>query len=108
DYLRREFMLIVGKIDSAWPHADALRKLLSPNTSLDEVFRRVCIPILLTYDSDCLAKHNKSHAAYDADFKTEVRKHYNDFADKLASKALPAELRVHLFLLPLRTKKLLI
>jgi Cap4 SAVED domain len=56
DYLRDEFLLIKGKIDPSWPHAQALEKLLEENTSLDEVFQRACIAVLLTYDSDCLGK----------------------------------------------------
>jgi len=43
DYLRGEFVLIINKIDPRWPHADVLRKLLQPEVSLDEVFKRVCI-----------------------------------------------------------------
>lgn len=34
DYLRREFAAIITKIDAKWPHADRLKKLLDPNTSL--------------------------------------------------------------------------
>jgi hypothetical protein len=108
DYLRSEFMLITGKIDNAWPHAEPLKKLLSPNTSLDEVFQRACIPVLLTYDSDCLSEHNTCSAKYVAAFKAEVQQHYEAFADRLKGKRLPAEVRFHLFLLPLHTKELLI
>lgn len=108
DYLRSEFLLLKGKIDDAWPHADALKTLLSPNTSLDEVFKRACIPVLLTYDSDCIAGHNEVSAEYIAAFSQEVDKHYLSFAEKLAEKKLPANIRVHLFLLPLHTKKVLI
>lgn len=43
NYLRDEFILIAGKIDPRWPHATELQQLLSPNTSLDDVFDRVCI-----------------------------------------------------------------
>lgn len=47
-YLRREFATITNKIDGAWPHAARLKRLLDPNTSLDEVFDAMCIPVLLT------------------------------------------------------------
>ena len=59
DYLRGEFVLIADKIDDALPHATELKKLLSPNTSLDLVFKRACIPVMLTYDSQCLTGHTR-------------------------------------------------
>ncbi|HRE83480.1 MAG TPA: DUF1837 domain-containing protein [Opitutaceae bacterium] len=100
NYLRDEFLLIKGKIDSAWPHAKALEGFLSSKKSLDEVFSKACIAVLLTYDSDCLAKYRKSDAAYKADFEVEIRKHYAAFAGK----KLPDDISIHLFLLPLHTK----
>lgn len=48
NYLRDEFLLIRGKIDSKWPQAKNLQELLSDNRSLDDVFSRVCLPVLLT------------------------------------------------------------
>jgi hypothetical protein len=108
DYLRDEFLLITGKIDDSWPHAATLKKLLSPNMSLDEVFSRACVPVLLTYDSDCLTRYNKCTDEYKAEFKIEVTKHYRSFVQRLKGKRIPAEVRIHLFLLPLHTKKVLI
>lgn len=104
DYLRTEFLLITGKIDPDWPHAAALKKLLSPNTSLDEVFRRVCIPVLLTYDSACVASSTCCDAAYRKSFEAEIRRHLATFS----AKGLPTNVRIHLFLLPLKSKKELV
>ena len=104
DYLRDEFLLLTGKIDPEWPHATSLKKLLSPNTSLDAVFRRACIPVLLTYDSACVAAHRCCDAAYCGAFESEIRAHYATFARK----KLPPAVRIHLFLLPLKCKKELV
>lgn len=104
NYLRDEFLLIKGKIDPGWPHAQAIESLLNENTSLDEVFKRVCIPVLLTYDSSCLASHNRCDEQYKSAFKTEIAKHYATFV----SKGLPKELTIHLILLPLNTKEKLL
>ena len=57
-FLRSEFALILNKVDANWPHADALKRLLEPKVSLDDVFARVCIPVMLTYDSACLTAHS--------------------------------------------------
>ena len=104
DYLRDEFMLIKGKIDPKLPHAAALKVLLDHNRSLDAVFKRVAIPVLLTYDSDCVAAHKECGAAYEKMFAEEIEKNYKTFA----ASALPKEVRIHLFLLPLKSKKELI
>lgn len=104
DFLRDEFLLLKGKIDSTWPHARALEDLLSENKSLDEVFARACFAVLLTYDSACLAQYSKCDLAYVAAFEAEIRKHYALFT----SKKLPAEITVHLLLLPLHTKEVLL
>lgn len=100
DYLRDEFALIVNKIDPIWPHAEVLKKLLRPEVSLDDIFSRVCIPVLLTYDSPCVGSHSECTATYIKAFEKEIRSHHATFC----SRGIPRELRVHLFLLPLRSK----
>jgi hypothetical protein len=102
-YLRREFAAIVNKIDSKWPLADRLKTLLDPHTSLDAVFDAACIPVLLTYDSEAVNAHDKVTAEYIAAFTSEVQQHHKTFA----AKQLP-KLRIHLFLIPLKSKKELI
>lgn len=104
DYLKDEFVLISGKIDSSWPHASELKKLLSPNTSLDHVFKKTCIPILLTYDSACVNKFTEISTAYINEFREEILKNHKLFA----SKDLPKHIILHLFLLPIKTKKELV
>lgn len=104
DYLRDEFVLIAGKIDEKWPHAEELKKLLSPNTSLDQVFKQVCIPVLLTYDSPCVARYYECSDEYVAAFTQEIRQHYEAFRGK----ELPENIKIHLFLLPLEAKERLI
>ncbi|MGE9268734.1 MAG: HamA C-terminal domain-containing protein [Verrucomicrobiales bacterium] len=108
DYLKDEFLWIKGKIDDASEHAAQLQKLLSSNTSLDVVFKRVCIPVLLTYESTCLAEHDNCSSAYCSAFEDELRLHHARFMEKLSEIALPDGLTVRLFLLPLQVKKALI
>ena len=103
DYLRNEFIAIKNKIDKKWPHAEKLEMLLDPNTSLDAVFNQACIPVLLTYDSSVLAKYEESSAEYLVEITAEFNKLYERFVDKISDKV---PLTVHLFLLPLNTKKL--
>lgn len=104
DYLRDEFALIVNKIDPKLPHATILTKLLQPEVSLDEVFQRVRIPILLTYDSSCVAEHSSCDVAYAKAFEQEIIKHHETFSGR----NLPKEILIHLFLLPIKQKDVLV
>jgi hypothetical protein len=49
DYLRSELCAITNKLDDSWGDVTQLQELLHPNNSLDKIFKRVCIPVLLTY-----------------------------------------------------------
>jgi hypothetical protein len=103
DYLRLEFAAITNKIDPGWPHADQLRKLLHPNTSLDEVFASAAIPVLLAYDSSCVSGHKAVTAEFIKTFETEVRSLHSDFL----SNPLPKFVHIHLLLVPVHSKKAL-
>jgi len=103
DYLREEFILISSKVDSRWPHADKFKKLLSERNSLDTVFKRICIPVLLTYESKTVSSFNKVSEEYQKALLEEVKNIYQKFS----SKKLP-EVRIHLFLFPLADKDRLV
>lgn len=100
NYLKREFILIGNKIDDSWPHAEKLKALIAPEVTLDKVFKRLCVPVLLTYDSAVVASHNVCDDTYLARFEEEVQEHYKTFSGS----NLPTEVRIHLFLLPLKSK----
>ena len=77
--------------------------MISDRTSLDVIFKRTCIPVLLTYDSDCVNRHSEVTASFAAALRSELDAIYASFA----SRELPS-LRVHLFLVPLACKKILL
>lgn len=103
-YLRNEFIAIINKIDNSWTHADKLKSLLHPNTSLDDIFSNTCIPVLLTYDSKILANYDNKCNEYIREISDEFQKIYKNFCNKLGE----FPLTIHLFLLPLNTKEELI
>lgn len=103
-YLRSEFAAICKKIDTQHPNRDAILKLLDPNTSIDEVFTRICIPVLLTYDSTTVAAHSRSTTAYNQEIISELEENFRRFS---AAK-LPSELKIILILIPMNTKSLLL
>lgn len=100
EWLRREFILIDSKIDSNWQHAGELRTLINKRRSLDTVFNRICIPVLITYESICVNRHTEISEDFESALKTEWEAIYTQFVDN----ELP-KLRVHLFLIPLDKKE---
>lgn len=104
DYLRTEFTLIMNKVDSSFEHHAELGLLLDPNTSLDQVFKRVRIPVLLTYDSRATAQAKELCAEYIAAAQAELLAAHSRFVGS----GLPAELAIHFILVPLATKAELI
>ncbi|MGN5518763.1 DUF1837 domain-containing protein [Halopseudomonas sp. Lyrl_26] len=101
DYLRDEFSAITNKIDKSWPSSDKLSKLLDNNTSLDEIFDSVTIPVLLSYDSGTVNSYDRVTDDFKRDFASEVNEHWNTFR----SKNLPKSVNIVLILLPLKSKK---
>jgi hypothetical protein len=105
DYLRSEFAAIVNKIDDVWPQAQQLRKLIAENRSLDQIFANICIPVLLTYDSEAVRNHDVVSDEFRKAFEEEVLRHWDSFQKALTASS---RLRVHLFLLPLKEKRALV
>jgi uncharacterized protein DUF1837 len=106
DYMRAEFAVIRNMVDDAWPHADKLKKLIHPNVSLDQIFDAVCIPVLLTYNSDTINAHQEVTEQFKKAFESEVRNHHLDFSEKNPLKV--SKIRVHLFLFPAKEKEALV
>lgn len=100
DYLRSEFAAVVNKIDDAWPYAERLKKLLHKNTSLDEVFDSLCIPVFLTYDSAAISAHKAVSNEFKDAFVKEVVEYHNLFS----TRASTIKFIIHLFLFPMRSK----
>ena len=113
NYLKSEFILIKNKIDPIWPESDSLKKLLNENTSLDVVFKQICIPVLLTYDSPVVNKNNVNNEQYLNDIREEIVSSFSKLREKLKkeyekrfSQTFP--LTVHVILIPLKEKTKLI
>lgn len=104
DYLRSEFVAILNKVDEHWPHAHQLMALLNERTSLDQVFEACCIPVLLTYDGDTTARHDVFTDEYKASLIEEMR----DIKGRFDGRVSAVPHRIHLFLVPLKTKKVLV
>lgn len=104
DFMRGEFLVVSGKIDHNWPHAERLMQLLDPNTRIEDVFDAVTIPVLLTYDSGTVASHQDRTEEYTAAFREEVARHHKNFSGR----SLPKRVKIHLLLVPLKSKQELV
>jgi hypothetical protein len=102
DYLRSEFAIVAGKIPDDHPHVAELRALMHPNTSLDAVFKRIVIPVLIAYDSSATQSHTSVCDEYLGALEVEVRRAWMKFKSGLDSE-LPVSIR--LFLIPMATKR---
>lgn len=100
NYLKAEFRLVSNKIDESWPHADRLKLLIDDDVSLDHIFTRVRIPVLLTYNSEIPHTHN----AVTDEFINELVDEFNANHAWFKNRDLPANVRIHLILVPLRDK----
>ncbi len=113
DYLKSEFILIGNKIDPSWPEAEDLHDLLSENTSLDDVFKKVCIPVLITYESDTTKSATISNDEYIQNLEQEVISEYTRLRNRLNDKYIARygeeiPITVHVFFVPLANKTELI
>jgi hypothetical protein len=109
DYLRNEFILIKNKIDPFWSESATLKGLLDDSVSLDTIFNKACIPILLTYESDVVKSCSEANDEYKEKIKKEISKAYESLRDKLNAQYqsrfnshLPVT--IHVILMPLKDK----
>jgi hypothetical protein len=101
-YLRSEFAAIWRKVDPHSPYRNQLKPLLDGrNLSMDTIFKRLRIPVLLTYDSQTLSRHVRWTADYERAITAEFEKHHREFCQA----GLPREIDIVLILLPTNTKK---
>ncbi|MCG7406590.1 DUF1837 domain-containing protein [Paenibacillus sp. ACRRX] len=104
DFLRKEFLFVSNKIDSSWPHAEKLQYLIDSRTSLDKIFSRLKIPVLLTYDSKVI----KNYKYICDDFRNELIEELEENNAKFLKSGLPQNIDFVLILIPLEEKRMLV
>lgn len=104
DYLRNEFLFISNKIDNSWEHAEKMKMLIDGRTSLDKIFKRIRIPVLLTYDSKVVSSYREVSDEY----QTKLIEELNKYHDVFRSNELPKNVDVILILIPFEQKKRLV
>ena len=80
---------------------DALVRISAMSTmELSEVVERMRVPVLLTYESECVAAHDQCHDEYCAALAAEVAGIQRRFADR----NLPSDVLIELLLVPMDKK----
>lgn len=103
-FLREEFLFVEGKIDDKWKLAAKYKELTRDRVSLDEIKKRICIPILITFDTDLYKKYTE----FTDNFKTDIRNECNRVFALLQQKCQGINIKLHVFLVPLASKKELV
>jgi hypothetical protein len=99
-FLRHEKLILGPQIDRSLPHADAIRKLLSSNTSLDALFNNAVFPVCIACDSSAIA----THKVQTADYIAAVLKELLGYRGKIDESGLPTQIRMVLVYVPLESK----
>ena len=101
DFLRREFIAIINKLDENWPHAESVAKILNENVSLDDIFDVITVPVLVTYESPTVLANTKVCEPYLYGLEAEAQQAWTRFSGRI-DPSWPVRLR--LILMPLHTK----
>lgn len=103
---REEFLTIRHHLkDSTASISKKAEELLSDATSLDKIKAKICVPMLVTYDSDV----TNAHIADTSVFRQELNTELQPFIEKYLSKTTGIkEVDVHIFFMPLKSKKRLV
>lgn len=102
DFLRKEFLAVSNKFDDGWQHSEKLRDLLDDNTSLDVIVDRLVMPVLLTYQSKTVKKHDKVCDEYVEELIAEARAAWDSFKGQLPA-GFPVT--IYFIVLPLEDTK---
>jgi len=99
--LRDEFMLISNDIDADDEIGQKALKLIDRGNSLDDITKKICIPVLLTYESQAVNKHTIVSSDFQSDLQKEVTKHIEAFNGL----ATDIEIDIHVFIFSVGQKK---
>ena len=103
---REEFIVIKHHLKGN--QASIARKaeeLLSDAVSLDKIKAKICVPILVTYESDVVSTHTTDGSIFRNQLRAEIEPFIKSYLDKISS---VKEVDVHVFLMPLKSKERLI
>lgn len=99
-FLNNEKLLLGPQVSNDIPHSTKIKKLLSAETSLDELVANAVFPVLIAANSDA----TKSHASASDDYSAEVEAEMKALWDKLRASGLTEHIKIKLIYVPLGDK----
>jgi Cap4 SAVED domain len=99
-FLSAQKVIVGSKIEDDFEDYDDVKKLFDLNTSLDEITKRLIVPIMITYDSAAVGLATALDDAYVAAVQAELQDLFSD----LSSKHAGLELVLKAVFIPLKSK----
>ena len=103
-YLRSEFTAICNKFDDNHPSTKEISEMLGKYNSLDNIFKKLVIPTLITYESATVRDYNSISENFENALDQEIKKNYTYFVDKIGK----IDIIIHLIMVPLYQKSALV
>ena len=102
--MQKEFLTIRNHFDDSHEATKQAEILMSGFTSLDEIKARLCIPVLIAYESPATITHKKISDKFLEELDTEIQEHTDTFLDKFKLED-NLDVDIHVFFFPLKDKK---
>jgi hypothetical protein len=99
-FLRSEKIMLGGKISKYTPGYERLQWMFDVDTPLDQIFDRIVVPILVTYDSDSCSDFQNED-----DYNSRLEAEVLALDDEFARLTIPVS--VFKIMIPMNSKKLL-
>ena len=102
-FLEETKILVGPKIEPSTPGYEKLQWLFEDGNTLDEIVKRIVVPVLIASESDAVAKFGQKEENYDQ----LVFEEYVYISSKFADHELSKNIKIVLFYVPLESKRLL-
>ena len=101
--MQKEFLTVHNHLDDNHPAKQKAEKLLSEHTSLDEIRAKLCVPVMIAYQSEVTGKHTKVDDAFLKDIEEEIQANIDDFLNAFKLDE-DMDVDIHVFFMPVRNK----
>ncbi|MDN5274650.1 MAG: hypothetical protein JWP06_551 [Candidatus Saccharibacteria bacterium] len=102
---RKEFIFIRHHLDKDDSNREKVEKLISNAVSLDEIKAKICVPVLVTYESPVTKAHNAVNAQFIEQLDAELAPLFDSFFKQVEG---INEIDIHIFFMPLKDKATLV
>jgi hypothetical protein len=99
-FLNHEKLILAPQISRGIPHYDAIRDLLSTQTSLDQLFKTAVFPVCIMANSTTTA----TMTSHSDEYKAAISRELGQLRNKLISSGLTMTIKIILIYVPLASK----